>query len=135
MATILHREEQARMTGRWPKWVWHDIDNRDRGSGGWASEARRAAENGVFVVMVREIETEWGPITHAWVRTSSEATDLRWSEKQRIKDEIFGRERTAIEVFPPRSELTDAANLYHLWVFPAGYQLPVTLADRKAAAR
>ncbi len=134
MANILHREESARLSGRWPNWVWHNVDNRHRGSGGWASEARRAAENGVFIVMMRETDAGvWGPLTHAWVRTASEAVDLTWAEKQRIKDEVFGRERVAVEVFPPRSELVDASNLFHLWVFPIGFQLPFTLKDRTEA--
>ena len=129
LANILERETRFRAPRRWPAWVWHDIDNRGRGSGGWASEARRAAENGVFVVMVREIDTAWGPVSHAWVRTVSEATDITWAEKQRIKDELFGRSRLAIEVFPPQSEMVDAANLYHLWVLPAGFALPFTLKE------
>lgn len=131
MANILFREGVARSTGRWPKWVWHDIDNTGRGSGGWAEKAKRAAENGVFVVMVRETDAGiWGPVTHAWIRTTGEANDITWAEKQQIKDELFGRERVAIEVFPPRSELVDAANLFHLWVFPVGFVMPFTLAAR-----
>lgn len=130
LANIYRREVIARETGRWPPWQWHDIDNRGR-SLGWASEARRACENGVFVVMLRETEAgSWGTVTHAWIRTASEATDITWAEKQRIKDEVFGRERVAVEVFPPRSEMVDAANLFHLWVFPVGFRMPFTLADR-----
>ncbi|MGR9527665.1 DUF7694 domain-containing protein (plasmid) [Priestia megaterium] len=45
-------------------------------------------------------------------------------EKQRIKNEIFGEEYTAIEVFPKESELVDEANMYHLWVLPKGMNLP-----------
>lgn len=133
LENILAREARARTTGRWPPWVWHDLDNLGRNAG-WASEARRAAENGVFAVMVRETSAgAWGDVTHAWVRTASQATDLTWAEKQRIKDELFGRERVAIEVFPPRSEMVDAANLFHLWVFPKGFVLPFSLASRDGA--
>lgn len=130
IGNILRREDIARATGRWPKWLWHDIDNRGR-SVGWPAEARRAAENGVFSVMMRETDAgAWGPVTHAWIKTVSEAPDITWAEKQRIKDELFGRERVAIEVYPPRSELVDQANLFHLWVFPAGFALPFSLVDR-----
>ena len=128
MANILAREKQFRATGRWPEWRWHDIDIPP--GPGWARQAKRVTENGLFVVMFRDVQTEWGPMIHAWIRTAAQATDLTWAEKQRIKDEVFGRERTAIEVFPPRSELVDAADLFHLWVFPPGFSLPFTLADR-----
>jgi hypothetical protein len=127
VANILEREARFRATGRWPAWVWHEVDNRGRGSGGWPEDARKAAENGVFVVMIREIDTAWGRVAHAWIRTASEAPDITWAEKQRIKDELFGRERLAVEVFPPQSEMVDAANLYHIWVLPAGFALPFNL--------
>ena len=36
---------------------------------------------------------------------------------RKIKNEIFGDEYIALEVFPRESELVDEANMYHLWVF------------------
>lgn len=52
------------------------------------------------------------------------STDIPWAEKQRIKNEIFGEERTAIEVFPAESELTDVAMMYHLWLLPKTMKIP-----------
>jgi len=31
---------------------------------------------------------------------------------------------------PPESELVDGANMYHMWVMPAGYAMPFSLATR-----
>lgn len=45
-----------------------------------------------------------------------------WRHFQAIKNEIAGAERLAIEVFPPESMLVDAANEYHLWVFPENWE-------------
>jgi hypothetical protein len=39
-----------------------------------------------------------------------------WPDLQRIKNELFGPEETAIQAFPAESELVDDANLYWLWV-------------------
>jgi hypothetical protein len=51
-----------------------------------------------------------------------------WYDFQTIKNELIGPEHTAVEVFPPESQLTDAANCYHLWVYPdPSYKLPFTL--------
>ena len=47
---------------------------------------------------------------------------------QRIKDEIAGQDATAVEVYPPHSEIVDQADMYHLWVLPE--PLPFSLADR-----
>lgn len=38
-----------------------------------------------------------------------------WKHKQIIKNELLGDEVYAIEIFPPESELVDAANMYWLW--------------------
>jgi len=43
-----------------------------------------------------------------------------WHEMQLIKNELFGDEATAIEYYPAASELIDNANVYWLWVLPAG---------------
>lgn len=48
-----------------------------------------------------------------------------WRHFQAIKNEVAGPEREAIEIFPPESELYDAANEYHLWVLPPGSQSPL----------
>ncbi len=48
-----------------------------------------------------------------------------WRDFQRIKNELCGEERDAIEIYPAESKLVDTANQYHLWVFPAGLQFPV----------
>ncbi len=51
-----------------------------------------------------------------------------WCDFQLIKNQLVGAEHTAVEVFPPESQLTDAANCYHLWVYPdPNYRLPFTL--------
>jgi hypothetical protein len=42
-----------------------------------------------------------------------------WSEIQKIKNEILGEETYAIEVFPPKSELINRYNCYHLFHIPA----------------
>lgn len=75
-----------------------------------------------YCVMTRDIDTEIGKVTHMCImnkgtrETGYAGTDISWSEKQRIKNEIFGKEAVAIEVFPKESELVDQANMYHLWV-------------------
>lgn len=43
-----------------------------------------------------------------------------WSEIQKIKNEIFGEDATAIEYFPSEKNLADVANIYWIWIFPDG---------------
>ncbi len=95
---------------------------------GWLSEVTRVYVDNdkQYSVLIRHVKTDWGEVQHAAIR-NADNTDILWREKQRIKDEIFGEERTAIEVFPAKNELVDGANMYHLWVLPDGLNLPFGL--------
>lgn len=83
--------------------------------------------NNLFIVTTVQFSCEWGLCQHMVMRLKPDATPLSgltWAAKQRIKDDLFGAERVAVEVFPPRKELVDQADAYHLWVLPEGFKLP-----------
>ena len=44
--------------------------------------------------------------------------------KQEIKNELFGENRVAIEVFPEEKSKIGAQDIYHLWIMPKGFKLP-----------
>lgn len=48
----------------------------------------------------------------------------RYRDFMRIRDELVGTEREAIEIYPARSREVDTANQYHLWVMPPLMKLP-----------
>ena len=125
--SVMARAIQARRTGRWPAWTWHTIKPGQVSTRGWASEFTRAAENGVFCVMVRDVPTAWGVVRHAMISTPGGRMEPTWSERQRIKNELLGRQRVAVEVFPGMSDLIDEAEAYHLWLLPEGFTLPFGL--------
>jgi hypothetical protein len=95
---------------------------------GWCNELNEALvdEKLNYCVMIRQVETEWGTVEHACIR-NTKSTDIPWAEKQRIKNEVFGSDACAIEVYPDESKLVDAANMYHIWILPKGFQLPFGL--------
>jgi len=70
---------------------------------------------------------DWGDVALLMIRRHDDAPITQWYELQRIKDELVGPERTAVQVFPPREDLRDSANMYHLWVLPPGRALPFGL--------
>lgn len=43
---------------------------------------------------------------------------VTWAEMQRIKNELFGPEMMAIQLFPQESELVDVANMYWMYLVP-----------------
>ena len=74
-------------------------------------------------------ETEWGTIEHLMIsdRKGRKISD-HWKFLQKVKNEILGEDRLAVEIYPPTSELIDEVNAYHLWVFPKGFKLPFGLS-------
>lgn len=59
------------------------------------------------------------PATKLMIRRNDSEPICSWTDLQRIKNELYGPEATAIQFFPPESELVDVANLYWLWVLNA----------------
>ncbi len=107
-------------------WIGKPSPKSRRFGTGWVAELNKAWVDGEYAVMSREIETDWGYVEHVCIR-NVDNTDIPWAAKQRIKNELFGHERTAIEVFPAESQLVDAANMYHIWVLPEKMKLPFSL--------
>lgn len=125
-------EREAFRSGRWKPWETLPPTAQMMASRGWCGEITRIERNWLYVVLVRPIATEWGVVHHLAIRTASNL-EPPWRDKQRIKDELFGTEATAVEVMPPRGELVDEADMYHMWILPAGFELPFTLGKRAAS--
>lgn len=81
--------------------------------------------NGLFTVMVRtlDVNNENGVI-HLSIRNNERKPIRDWRHFQRIKNELVGTEREALELYPAESRLVDEANQYHLWVLPTGELFP-----------
>jgi len=74
-------------------------------------------QNNKYIVQCFLGRTKLGiPVTKAMIRRSDAQPLRSWQEMQRIKNEVFGEEAEAFEMYPKVSELTDVANLYWMWV-------------------
>ena len=103
---------------------------------GWCREMDRCyCEGRELVVLSRKINTSIGVVEHMAIR-NADNTDIPWATKQKIKNELAGRKRTAIEVFPDEDRLIDVVGMYHLWVLPEGFELPFGIhpLDKKGTA-
>lgn len=121
-------EREAFRSGRWKP--WETLPGAELGAtSGWCAEVTRVARNWLYVVLIRPVATDWGEVHHCAIRTASNL-EPPWRDKQRIKNELFGPDFTAVEVMPPEGELIDEANMYHIWVLPPGFLLPFTIGKR-----
>ena len=57
-----------------------------------------------------------------------------WRDLQQIKNDLFGVDREAVELYPRESRVVDTANQYHLWVAPPGYMFPFGFNDGRIVA-
>ena len=106
------------------KWIEKPSPKALRQGHGWFRQMNRCyLYEHKYCAMTREINTKWGIIIHCCFR-NFEDCDISWSEKQWIKNSLFGNERVAIEVYPSEDRLVDEANMYHLWIFEKGFELP-----------
>lgn len=118
---LLQRERRLRRSGEWGE--WERIENPRRFGPGWLGEVDHVRRNRVFAVLVRDTPSA----IHLAVSSLS-GDRPSWHEMQRIKDEICGPQHTGLEVYPPRDEIVDDADMFHLWVVFGG--VPFSLAER-----
>lgn len=91
-----------------------------------------AHKNNIYIVQVYRRATTDGDALHLAVRRLDESDGISWDDLQRIKNEIAGADRIAVEMYPEDSEVVDQANLRHLFVLPAGTPAPFTIRGRWA---
>ncbi len=92
----------------------------------WSSATRLS--DGRHVVDVRDVPTCVGVISWLAVRREDGTAIDSWEELQRVKNEIAGLERLAVECYPPQSAVINAENIRHLWVLPPGWVAPMGMA-------
>lgn len=111
-------------------WTQQPSPKQKNYGNGWVRELDRAylRNDNSFVVMTRRLQTEWGEVIHATISTA-DGRDVAWNEKQLIKNELFGEEAQAVEVFPKESEFVDDADMYHLWILENDFKIPFTLKE------
>lgn len=71
--------------------------------------------------------TEWGDVIHLAICRHDGATVQGWDDLQRIKGEVIGADRFAVEVYPSDEDVVAQANMRHLFVLPRGFVLPLTI--------
>lgn len=112
----------------WTPWEWrnHLVGHPKAPCG-----MTKCCLNNKFSVQFFLHKTEWGNIDHLIIRRHDTKPIRSWYDMQRIKNELVGSDRTAVEVFPADKNLVDEANLYHLWVLPKDFDLPFGLHPEK----
>lgn len=111
------------MKGNWTEWEWVNCNHHAA-----PPKIIKACKNNYYSVQFfQQVTTELGIIDNLMVRRNDAKPVRSWADMQRIKNELCGENRIAVEVYPSEKTLVDQANIYHLWVFPEGFTLPFGL--------
>ena len=120
-------ERHARRKDRWGPWERMPLPNGvPMGGPGWHRDFTDAMRNRLYCVLIRPLALPAGEGFHAAI-TCCTGREPPWRDRQRIKNELFGRDRVAVEVMPADADVIDAADMFHLWVLPLGETLPFGL--------
>ncbi len=109
---ITRRNLNEGLAGNWG--AWERIAVNEKAGKGWIRQVNTAFRNRVFAVLSRDLTNG---VRHLSVSSLS-GDRPTWHEMQRIKNELAGREKTAVEVYPPSHEVVDGADMFHIWVLP-----------------
>lgn len=122
-AHLLARE--ARQSGDWGPWR-HTLTKGTPFEMSRILHCTDLYENDAFWVLTKTMKNG---VVHLCTRSYC-ATRPSWGEFQRIKDELVGKDRTGVEVYPQSDEMTyNTSFVFHMWVLPRGARLPFSLAD------
>jgi hypothetical protein len=83
--------------------------------------------NDLYVVIAKSLPHG---ATHLSIRRVDRKPCRDWRHFQEIKNQLCGKEREGLELYPAESRLVDTANQYHLWVMPEGVKLEIGWAHR-----
>ena len=117
---LLAAEAKNRDAGTWGEWELITFPRGTIGKG-WSGDFTKAHKNKVFSVLDRTLSNG---VRHLAIASLS-GIRPGWWEMQRIKDELAGSDSTAVEVYPPSTEVIDQADMFHIWVLEGS--LPFSL--------
>ncbi len=88
----------------------------------------RPSDPTINVIIVPDMITPIGMVTLMSVY-KKDGTEIResWDYLQNVKDEVFGSNVQAVEVYPKVSKVVNRMNIRHLWILPDDFEMPFTL--------
>lgn len=97
--------------------------------------------NNTYVATIHDVPTKdgWPEMKQLSIRRVDRKVIRDWRHLQRVKNDIFGEDCEAVELYPAASRVVDTANSYHLFVisepgvkFPFGWGTGLQTDDEVA---
>lgn len=90
-------------------------------------EAVYVCENNEYIVEKHNITGCSSFYCRLAIKRSDKTVIRSWRLIQDVKNAVVGEDSIAIEVYPKESDVTDTANMYHLWVYKNGEKPNVSI--------
>ncbi|MBU1012052.1 MAG: hypothetical protein KKG99_03545 [Bacteroidetes bacterium] len=117
---LMRLVEKKRKNWKVPKWTPMKFVEKQ------VDPANPEGDIGIFINDIYNVKARVmiDGMIHLSFHNKDNSTDIPWTHKQQIKNDICGEDREAIEIFPAMSRIVDTCNQFHLWVYPEGYIIP-----------
>ena len=127
---------------RSPKLTWQNVATITGGNKAKAKKAIRKSmleiskqenwSNDIYKCAVMPVTADG--ITELAITRVDRGSIHDWRDIQRIKNDVMGAEREAVELYPSESRLIDTSNTYWLYVLPEGAQFSFGMTDGRSIA-
>ncbi len=121
-------------------WDWQELPTHT--AQGAVRNIKRAVRNDLWLVQLYDFACALGPLEHLMIRSidglqrgDGRGREPSWQDLQRIKNELCGPEREAVQCYPRAADVMDQADMYHLFVLPEDWPLPFGLHRECGFAR
>lgn len=123
-------------------WDWQELPIHQAQDRPALRHIKRAVRNDLWLVQFYDFASDLGVIDHLMIRSivglgvlNGSGKEPSWQELQRIKNELMGPDREAVQCYPRAADVIDQADMYHLFVLPLGWPLPFGLHRECGFAR
>lgn len=86
-----------------------------------------------YTVTVHYLDDNRDGFVEVGIHNYHRTTHVPWRHIQQIKNEVFGPDREAVQLFPAEDRLLDSANEYWIYVYPTGKAPMRELKDKTPA--
>lgn len=126
MGKAQRQKHRIKTIGReWTAWAEIPVTDEMRASSPHMQHVSRVFANSRYEVQIFDCATTAGGVAQVVIARHGHVEMVDWNECQRIKNELFGAEHLAVEIYP--REVAPAMKVRILWVLPLGMNLPYGL--------
>jgi len=127
MSRVERKTHKLKLIGKtWTPWKEIPVTGEIRDSAPHMEHVWKIWGNSRYEVQAYQVKSFIGGVVQLVVARHQHLEAITWHECLRIKNELFGVDSLAVEIYP-REEVREQFKVRVLWVLPEGHELPYGL--------